>query len=515
MANQLKMARIQAILGLLERGWSHRRISRELGVHRETVGRYDRLRREAGSKPAIVTLGSAPRPPGQLSQCAPLKGIILEKLEARLSAQRIWQDLAVEHGFEGSYSSVKRYVRRLGGSTPLPFRRMECAAGQEAQVDFGTGAWVIGQDGKRRRPHLFRIVLSHSRHAHSEVVWRQDTESFLRCLENALRAFGGVPQTVVLDNLKAAVITPDWYDPELNPKLLDFARHYGFVALPARPRVPRHKGKVEAGIKYVKDNALKGRAFSSLAEQNQFLARWERTVADTRIHGTTRKQVAKVFQEVERPALQHLPSEPFPVFHEGERKVNRDGHVEVARAYYSVPPEYLGRTVWARWDARLVRLYNERFEQIAVHLRHEPGRFRTQRGHIADEKISLVEKGAGYMLGRARLLGEDAHAWTSSMIEARGIEGVRVLQGFLSLANRYPAGVLNRASQTALEARCFRLRLLRQLSRPKERQHESPADHQPQTAAPVGHDRHPGGPPAGSPGQSVKPPRAAGVAGER
>jgi transposase len=272
MANQLKMARIQAILGLLERGWSHRRISRELGVHRETVGRYDRLRREAGSKPAIVTLGSAPRPPGQLSQCAPLKGIILEKLEARLSAQRIWQDLAVEHGFEGSYSSVKRYVRRLGGSTPLPFRRMECAAGQEAQVDFGTGAWVIGQDGKRRRPHLFRIVLSHSRHAHSEVVWRQDTESFLRCLENALRAFGGVPQTVVLDNLKAAVITPDWYDPELNPKLLDFARHYGFVALPARPRVPRHKGKVEAGIKYVKDNALKGRAFSSLAEQNQFLA---------------------------------------------------------------------------------------------------------------------------------------------------------------------------------------------------------------------------------------------------
>jgi len=143
----------------------------------------------------------------------------------------------------------------------------------------------------------------------------------------------------------------------------------------------------------------------------------------------------------------------------------RDGHVEVARAYYSAPPEYLGRSVWVRWDARLVRLYNERFEQIAVHPRVEPGRFRTQHGHLADEKISLVEKGAGYMLSRTRLLGEDAHAWVNSMIEARGVEGVRVLQGFLSLANRYPAGVLNRASQTALEARCFRLRPLRQLCR--------------------------------------------------
>jgi len=108
MANQLKMARIQAILGLLEQGWSHRRIARELGVHRETVGRYDRLRREAGSKPAIVTLGSSPRPPGQVSLCEQFRGVILQKLESRLSAQRIWQGLVAEHGFEGSYSSVKR-----------------------------------------------------------------------------------------------------------------------------------------------------------------------------------------------------------------------------------------------------------------------------------------------------------------------------------------------------------------------------------------------------------------------
>ena len=143
----------------------------------------------------------------------------------------------------------------------------------------------------------------------------------------------------------------------------------------------------------MQDNALKGRTFTSLAAQNRHLLDWETTVADTRIHGTTKQQVGKVFAEVERPALLPLPLERFPFFHEAQRKVNRDGHVEVAKAYYSVPPEYLGRTVWVRWDARLVRIFNHRLEQIAVHARHEPGRFSTHGQHIAAEKISGVERG--------------------------------------------------------------------------------------------------------------------------
>ena len=126
-------------------------------------------------------------------------------------------------------------------------------------------------------------------------------------------------------------------------------------------------------------------------------------MADTRIHGTIRKQVGKLFQEVERAALQPLPVERFPFFHEGKRIVHRDGHVEVAKAYYSVPPEYLGHTLWVRWDLRLVRIFNGRMEQIAVHVRQEPGRFSTQDRHIAAEKRSGVERGAVYLLGRVRL----------------------------------------------------------------------------------------------------------------
>ena len=214
------------------------------------------------------------------------------------------------------------------------------------------------------------MVLSHSRKAYSEAVLRQDTETFIRCLENGFRAFGGGTLTVNLDNLKAAVLKADWYDPQLNPKLIDFARHYGTTILPCIPRTPEHKGKVENSVAYVKDNALAGRKFASLAALNLFLAQWERTVADVRIHGTTKRQVAELFS-VEKPLLLPLPASLFPCFREGPRSVHRDGNVEVEKAYYHVPPEYLGHAVWVRFDRREVRIFTKlpdgSLQQIQVH----------------------------------------------------------------------------------------------------------------------------------------------------
>jgi transposase len=470
MANQLKMAMMQAIITLLERGWSYRRIARELGIHRETVARYDR---ERSAKPAISTPGSesaelihglpVSHPAGRLSACEPYAEIVRSKLEVGLTAQRIFQDLRTDTGFTGSYSSVKRYVHHVGEATPLPFRRMECAPGEEAQVDFGSGPWVVVEGGRKRRTKILRIILSHSRKGYSEAILRETTESFIRCLENAFRAFGGVPATLVLDNLKAAVQNPDWFDPDLNPKIASFARHYGVAILPTKSYTPRHKGKIESGIGYVKSNALKGRLFGTLVDVNSSLAHWERTIADTRVHGTTKKQVRDLFESVERGALRPLPQEAFPCFREARRKVHRDGHVEVERAYYSVPPEYLAREVWVRYDTRLVRIYNDRFEQIATHARARPGRFQTDRRHISDKKISGVERGIEYLLSKASRIGPDADLWARAMIEERGIEGVRVLQGFVSLSSKHPASVINRASRVALQGRLFRLRPLREL----------------------------------------------------
>jgi transposase len=416
------------------------------------------------SKPAGAPPGSeSPSGPVQTSTCEPFRDLILAKLEQGLSATVIWQDLVAEHDFPAKYHSVRRYVQKLNRTSPLPFRRMECEPGAEAQIDFGTAAPVIQPDGKRRRPHVFRVILSHSRKGYSEVVARQSTEAFLACIENAFWRFGGVPKTLVIDNLKAAVTKADWYDPDLNPKIRAFCQHYGTVILPTKPRTPRHKGKIEGGVKYVKSNALKGRTFESITAQNHHLVAWERSIADTRIHGTTQKQVGKCFEEVERAALLPLPANRFPSFQESKRKVNRDGHVEVARAYYSVPPEYLGRTVWARWDSRLVRIFDTQMRQITEHVRVEPGRFSTHSQHISSRKISGIERGAAWMLSKVSLVGPCSSRWAEAMLARRGIEGVRVLQGLMSLTHRWPGDAVEKACEIAHSHGAYRLRDVRAL----------------------------------------------------
>jgi len=501
MANQLGMAEQHSIITLWKRGWSYRRIAQTLGIHRETVSRYVRLASErteeahgppksteakpaeptsrvGDSKPAISITGSEdeatgwdrPKPAisiaglsGRQSLCEPYRKVILAYLEQGLTAQRIWQDLQNDHGFGDGYQSVQRFVRRLRSRTPLPFRRMECAPGEEAQVDFGTGALVVQSNGKRKRPHLFRIVLSHSRKAYSEVVYRQTAEAFIRCIENAFWYFGGVPKTLVVDNLKAAVLKADWFDPDLNPKIQAFAEHYGTVILPTKPRTPRHKGKIERQVGYAQSNALKGKTFTSLQEQNMHLLDWETRVADTRIHGTTRKQVAKVFAEVEQPMLSPLPMARFPSFREVQRIVSRDAHVEVDKAFYSVPPEYLARTVWVRWDARVVRIFNRHMQQIAMHVKGEAGRFRTDSKHIVAEKISGVERGTAWLMNKASLVGPHTTRWAESMLKHRGIQGVRVLVGLLSLAGRHAYTDVERACEVAQTHGAYRLRVIRAL----------------------------------------------------
>jgi transposase len=494
MANVLTMAQAEMIKALYGKGWSQRRIARELGLHRDTVARYVKQVEQrslpnapaADSKPAISTTGSEacvdskqaisntgsepPKPAisttgsaGRKSLCLPFQSVIEQKVAAGLSAQRIFQDLATEQAFQGSYSSVRRFVEALGANTPLPFRRMEADPGSEAQIDFGSGAPLTRADGLRRRTHVLRAVLSCSRKGYSEATLSQSAEDFIAALENAFWAWGGVPKTLVVDNLKAAVTHADWYDPELNPRLRAFCQHYGTILLPTRPYTPRHKGKVESGVKYVQSNALKGRGFETLAAQNAHLEQWESRVADLRIHGTTKKQVREIFRTVEQPTLLPLPRERFPFFHEAQRVVHRDGHVEVAKAYYSVPPQYMGRTVWVRWDHRLVRIFTAQFVEIALHPRSEAGRFSTDGKHLAAEKISGVERGATELLRRARLVGPQTGRWAEALLKTRGIEGVRPLVGLLALVRQHAASTLESVCELAAGRGVFKLRALREL----------------------------------------------------
>ena len=291
-------------------------------------------------------------PQSQASAASPWLAWLLEQRERGLSAKRIQQDLPVEHPAAAavSYDSVRRLLKQHGAAPPVPFRRMGSPPGFEAQVDFGTGAAVIGPDGRRRKTHVIRVVLSHSRRGRSEAVSTQSTDDVIQCLENAFEHFGGVPHTIVIDNLKAGVLKADWFDPEFNPKLEDFCRHYGTTELPTKPRTPRHKGKVERGVDYVQENALKGRTFPSLDAQ-----------------------------------------------------------------------------------------------------------------HLDPTKINGLERGIAYLLGKVRSIGPQPHAWAEAVVDARGIEGHRVVQGLLSLTRKHTCAELERACEIALANQCYRRRLLRQL----------------------------------------------------
>ena len=481
MANRLAMDKVQAVKSLEAAGLSERQIARTLGVSRKAVRRHlGRIASKDTKAPtgssahrvdapkdtkALTGSGEPESPPAEASRslCQAYREAILAKLEQGLTAQRIFQDLRDEQGFTGQYHSVRRYVRRLSQHSELAFRRIEVEPGYEMQVDYGTGARCQGPEGKACKTHVFRLVLSHSRKGYSEAVRRLTTESFIRSLENAFWVLGGVPKVVVFDNAKAVVTTADWYDPELNPKVEAFCRHYGFTLLPTRPRTPRHKGKVERGVAYVQSNALRGRVFASLAAQNEHLQQWERSVADTRIHGTTKKHVGELFQSVERAALGPLPKERFPFYEEGKRRVSRDGHIEVQRSFYSAPPEYLGCEVWVRFNSQVVRILNHRFEQIAMHCRQEPGKFSTLGQHLASEKISGVERGAAFLLGKAGCLGPHSRRWAEAALSERGVRGMRCIQGLLGLARKHEASAIEAACDAAWRSGSFRYRTLKEL----------------------------------------------------
>jgi hypothetical protein len=209
-----------------------------------------------------------------------------------------------------------------------------------------------------------------------------------------------------------------------------------------------------------------------VAEHNAFLLEWETAVADVRIHGTTKRRPIDLFEEFERAALLPLPGERFPFFHEAERAVHRDGHVEVAKAYYSVPPECVGRRVWVRWDSRMVRVLNRRFEEIAVHVRREAGRFSTDPFHIPSEKVSIIERGAEHLLKRASLVGGHAQRWAEAVVKSRGAPGMRTIQGLLALARRHTSAQIDRACELAVKSGAYRLRNIRALIGSTEEQTE-------------------------------------------
>jgi hypothetical protein len=217
--------------------------------------------------------------------------------------------------------------------------------------------------GKYRRTRLLVFTLGHSRKSVRLLLWRSSSRAWAELHEQAFRRLGGAPRVVVLDNLREGVVKADIYDPTLNPLYADLLKHYGVVGLPCRVKDPDRKGKVESGVGHAQKTPLRGVSFESLEEAQAYLDRWEANWADTRIHGTTKRQVAVMFAE-ERPSLLPLPLEPFRYYQFGECTVHLDGHIEINGAYYCAPPGYIGRTLPVQWDDQHVRLMDPQTRQL-------------------------------------------------------------------------------------------------------------------------------------------------------
>ncbi len=357
MSNVLDHQKQHQIVALGRLGWTLRRIEAATQVRRETVSGYLKAAgipvRGRGGRRAVwppanpattvgVSTDPAPPAPGRAptaSACAPYQEVITAALDRGRNARAIWQDLVDDHGFPSGYASVRRFVRHLRAAPAVEARVViTTAPGEEGQVDYGEGPMVRDPaTGKYRRTRLFVLTLGYSRKAVRLLVRRSTTQGWAELHERAFRRLGGTVKVIVLDNLREGVLTPDVHDPTLNPLYRDVLAHYGVVALPCRVRDPDRKGKVEAGVGHAQKTPLKGLRFETLDEAQAYLDRWETRWADTRIHGTTKRQVAAMFAD-ERPALGPLPLEPFRYYRFGERTVHLDGCVEVEAAYYSAPP---------------------------------------------------------------------------------------------------------------------------------------------------------------------------------
>ena len=449
MANHPNMAKTHSIEVLLKRGWSQRRIAKELGVDRGSVSKV--FKRLNTPEDTVATPPKLEPPALSNSACQPHHERIQAKLDLGLTAQRIFTDLRQEVGFGHSYQSVKRYVRKLKAVPPKRVWRMECAPGEEAQIDFGFAKTLLDENGKQRMSNILRITLSHSRKGYTETLPAQSTDHFLTAIENAFRHFGGVPATLRIDNLKAAVKQADWYDPELHPKILAFAEHYQTIFIPTRPYTPEHKGKVESDVNYVKINALKGHQFPDIASQNAHLREWETIIADQRTHGTTKQHVLTQFLDVEKPALRPLPDQAFPNYQEGQRTVHRDSYIELDRSYYEVPPEYIGHQLWVRWDTRLVRIYTSDMNSIIRHLKLTPGNYSRVLGARGTHPTAPYRTSAHWIDQVRQTLGNAAQTWAVNVAIHRAEQAPRILQGLLNLNRRHTKDAIDQACQQAID----------------------------------------------------------------
>jgi transposase len=449
-------------------GTGLRRVAEQAGVDRKTARRYVEAAVEAGlardGGPAQLTDELI----GQVAQAVrPARlgghGLAWEQLEAcrEQIAGQVKQGLSVvkigvlleRRGIVVPYRTLHRFcVERCGfGKTAATVRVADGEPGAECQLDFGyLGLLADPVTGQRRKVYALIFTAVYSRHMFVWLSFSQTLAALVAGCEAAWGFFGGVFHVLVPDNASAIVADADAVNPRFTAGWLDYAQHCGFATDPARVRSPKDKPRVERAVQYVRGNFFAGEDFHGLVDAQARAEVWCRDVAGARVHGTIQARPAEVFAGHEAGVLLPRPVRyDVPLF--STVKVHRDFHVEVARALYSAPKEYLGCHLDARADSALVKLYH-RGQLVKAHPRQEPGRRVTDPADLPEHKTVYAMRDVVSLAAAARRHGDSVGAYADRLLDTDlPWTKMRQVYRLLGLVRRYGPGPVDTACQRALD----------------------------------------------------------------
>jgi transposase len=463
---ELTMIDIREVLRRWQALHSVRRVARETGTDRKTVARYVAAAQAAGvgvdtplDDEVVARVTSRVQVRG-----AAAAGDAAEVLKPHAAQLRAWLEsdkplrltkvhvLLGRMGVEVSYPTLRRYVmKELEWRRPAVTVRVDDPpAGQEAQLDFGRMGRVTFMDGTCRVLWALVLVLSRSRHMFVWPTFVQTTEAVVSGLEAAWRFFGGMPRTLVPDNMKAIVDRAGATEFALVMAFGDYVQARGLFVDPARVRRPQDKPRVENQVAYVRESWFSGETFADLDAARESAQRWCENVAGTRIHGTTRRVPLEVFQAEERACLLPLPTAPYDVPHFANARVHPDHHVQVKQALYSVPTRYVGQDVTVRADRSLVKIYL-RGELIKTHRRVGAGERSTDENDYPAGRSGYATRSLDDVLSRARAQGQHVGLYVERLLSGP-LPWTRMRQAYvlLRLVEKFGAERVEAVCRSAL-----------------------------------------------------------------
>ena len=413
----------------------------------------------------------ARRNKGRSSKLDPHKAKIRSWLEKHpYSAQQIFQRLSEGGDYHGGYTIVKEYVRTVRPRPPKAYLSLSFAPGESAQVDWGhCGTVAVGNT--RRHLSVFVMVLSYSRQMYIEFTLSQQQEHFLGCHQNAFEYFGGLPRSIMVDNLKSAVLEHKRGEPpRWNPRYADFARDYGFEIVACNPRSPQEKGRVENGVGYVKKNFLAGRDFKDFVHIGPAARGWLDQTANQRVHRATGKTPHALWEQ-EQAQLLSLPLNTPQSAKIVRQRATSTFRLCIDTNRYSVPAEYANDYLEVHLHAEEILIYHEG-QLIAQHRRdysrHEDHENPDHpRALLAQRKNARKHKELQSFLQ----LGEHAEAFYHGLQQRRLNPAVH-LRKILALQGVYSreqiAEAISDAHQTTAHSSEYIINILGQRSRPLE-----------------------------------------------